>query len=110
MVAPLLARRRFADEPRQVALQFGQRLVVDIGHLPRLEMADRDIVRADFRSWSTSWGNLQPEQLRELDGVVRARVVVVDAEDDQVAGRYAAATWEMYGASSGTVGTTGPTR
>ena len=47
----LFARRRdrFVDEPGQVALQFGQRLVIDVGHLTRFVMADGDVVRADLR-------------------------------------------------------------
>ncbi len=46
----LLVRRcdGFIEESGQLALQFGQRLIVDVGHLSGLEMADRNIVSSYF--------------------------------------------------------------
>ena len=49
-VVGLLARRRRrrVQECDEVGVQSGQRIMVDIGHLARLEMTHRDVVGADL--------------------------------------------------------------
>src|SRR5262249_37131513 len=74
-VAPL-AELLWCDEARQIALQFDERLAIEVRHRAGVEMADSNVVRAHF-------GRDIEVRERELGGVERrVEIEVVYADEE----------------------------